>query len=85
MYYVKLKDIQQRSDFIKHMKKQDVMSVFHYIPLHSSPAGLKFGEFNGTDKYTTLESERLVRLPLFYQMNDAQVTKVINAVISFFK
>lgn len=84
MYYIKLADIKERSAFISHLKKNDILSVFHYIPLHSSPAGLKFGNFNGEDKYTTSESEKLVRLPLFYQMNEEQLSKVIAAVKSFF-
>jgi len=84
MFYLKLKDITQRADFIRHLKQQDVLSVFHYIPLHSSPAGSKFGRMNGMDNFTTTESERLVRLPLYYQMSDEQVKTVIEASKSFF-
>lgn len=84
MYYVKLKDINQRSAFIKHLKNNDILSVFHYIPLHSSPAGKKFGVMHGKDEYTTKESERLVRLPLYYQITEEQIKKVIDAVKSFF-
>jgi dTDP-4-amino-4,6-dideoxygalactose transaminase len=84
MYYLKLKDITQRADFIRHLKRKDVLSVFHYIPLHSSPAGSKFGRMNGMDNFTTTESERLVRLPLYYQMSDEQVKTVIEASRSFF-
>jgi dTDP-4-amino-4,6-dideoxygalactose transaminase len=84
MYYLKLKDITQRADFIRHLKRKDVLSVFHYIPLHSSPAGSKFGRMNGMDNFTTTVSERLVRLPLYYQMSDEQVKTVIEASRSFF-
>jgi dTDP-4-amino-4,6-dideoxygalactose transaminase len=84
MHYLKLKDITQRADFICHLKQKNVLSVFHYIPLHSSPAGSKFGRMNGMDNFTTTESERLVRLPLYYQMSDEQVKTVIEASKSFF-
>ncbi|MCP4990428.1 MAG: dTDP-4-amino-4,6-dideoxygalactose transaminase [Colwellia sp.] len=84
MFYLKLADIEQRSDFIRYLKESDVASVFHYIPLHSSPAGLRFGTFCGDDQFTTQESERLVRLPLFYQMTDVEIIKVVNVVREFF-
>jgi dTDP-4-amino-4,6-dideoxygalactose transaminase len=84
MHYLKLKDITQRAAFICHLKQKNVLSVFHYIPLHSSPAGSKFGRMNGMDNFTTTESERLVRLPLYYQMSDEQVKTVIEASKSFF-
>jgi len=84
MFYIKLKDMTQRSELITHLKTQEIMSVFHYIPLHSSPAGLRFGKFFGMDEYTTQESERLVRLPLFYRMTDEQVSDVVFAIKRFF-
>ncbi|MFH4747750.1 sugar phosphate nucleotidyltransferase [Vibrio harveyi] len=68
MFYLKLEDLEQRTQFINLLNKHSVISVFYYIPLHSSPAGKEFGEFAGTDDYTTRESERLVRLPLFFNM-----------------
>jgi dTDP-4-amino-4,6-dideoxygalactose transaminase len=85
MYYLKLRNITQRSNFIAHLKTHNIISVFHYIPLHSSPAGLNFGCFHNNDKHTTSESERLVRLPLYYQMTDDQVSSVISVVKSFFE
>lgn len=84
MYYVKLNNIDQRSAFISHLKQHKILSVFHYIPLHSSPAGSKFGRMQGMDHNTTAESERLARLPLYYQMSDEQVNRVIEASKSFF-
>ncbi|MGP1939405.1 MAG: DegT/DnrJ/EryC1/StrS family aminotransferase, partial [Arsenophonus sp. ET-DL9-MAG3] len=63
IFYIKLKDIKQRTAFNKHMKAANILSVFHYIVLHSSPAGYKFGRFHGDDCYTTKESNRLIRLP----------------------
>ena len=84
MFYVKLANLDERTRFIAHLKERGVMSVFHYVPLHSAPAGLKFGRFAGEDEFTTRESERLTRLPLFYGMTDSEVDQVIDAVRSFF-
>ena len=84
MFYLKLRNLQERTAFITHMKECGVLCVFHYIPLHSAPAGLKFGRFHGEDEYTTKESERLVRLPLYYGMTQEDRERVIAAVMSFF-
>ena len=84
MYYLKLEDLDTRTRFISYLKERGVMAVFHYIPLHSSPAGRKFGRFHGEDKYTTRESERLVRLPLFYGMGQESREKVVQTVKDFF-
>ncbi|MDG6777367.1 dTDP-4-amino-4,6-dideoxygalactose transaminase [Thiomicrorhabdus sp. zzn3] len=85
MFYLKLKSIEERTDFIEHLKAKDISSVFHYIPLHSSPAGKKYSCFFGQDIYTTRESERLVRLPMFYGMSEEIVGKVIDGVVGYFK
>jgi dTDP-4-amino-4,6-dideoxygalactose transaminase len=85
MFYLKLKDLEQRTAFIDHLKANEIMAVFHYIPLHSAPAGIKFGEFVGEDKYTTLESERLVRLSLYYGASVDDVNNVIDNAICFYK
>jgi len=85
MFYLKTKDLKERTDFIQYMKENDILTVFHYIPLHSSPAGKQFGTFFGEDKYTTKESERLVRLPLYYGMKEKDIEKVVNAVNKFYK
>lgn len=84
MYYLKLKDITQRECFIQHLKDNQIMAVFHYIPLHSSPAGEEFSRFEGEDKYTTKESERLVRLPMYYGMKKNDLQKVMAIIIGFF-
>lgn len=84
MYYIKLRDLEERTRFLTHMKQSGVLAVFHYIPLHSSPAGRKFGRFSGEDVYTTKESERLVRLPLYYGISDEDRESVIRAVYAFF-
>lgn len=84
MFYVKLKDLEERTAFITFMKEHGVSCVFHYVPLHSAPAGLKFGRFAGEDVHTTIESERLVRLPLYYGMEGREIEQVIAAAFSFF-
>jgi dTDP-4-amino-4,6-dideoxygalactose transaminase len=84
MYYLKLKDLEQRTAFIDYLKEKNVTAVFHYIPLHSAPAGKHFGKFYGTDNYTTTESERLVRLPLYLNMSEEEKNLVVNAVMEFF-
>ncbi|MEG9491110.1 dTDP-4-amino-4,6-dideoxygalactose transaminase [Mannheimia indoligenes] len=84
LFYLKLKDLAERSAFIAFMKAQKILTVFHYVPLHSSPAGGKFGRFSGEDCFTTKESERLVRLPLFYNFTEQEQNKVIKSVRDFF-
>ena len=85
MFYVKLRDLAQRTAFIRYLRDREISSVFHYIPLHSSPAGLKFGRFCGEDVYTTRESDRLARLPLYYGMKPEDREHVIDTVLSFFR
>lgn len=84
MFYIKLKDLDERSAFIDHLKANDVISAFHYVPLHSSVAGRTNGYFFGMDNNTTRDSERLVRLPLYYNMEQEEIAKVINVVLSYF-
>lgn len=83
MFYIKLDSSQERAKFISFMKARDIVTPFHYIPLHSSPAGMQFGKFIGNDNYTSLESAKLVRLPLYYGMTTEYQDKVIEAVLSF--
>jgi len=85
MFYIKAADLPQRSALINSLKENGVGSAFHYIPLHSAPAGIKFGRFNGEDKYTTAESEKLLRLPMYYGLTDDEVEKVISSVLEFYK
>ncbi len=86
MFYIKAKDIDERSDFISYMKNDnDIGVVFHYIPLHSAPAGQKYGEFRGEDKYTTKESERLARLPMYYGLTPDNVEEICSVVTKFYK
>ncbi len=84
MYYLKLRNLEERSAFIAHMKERGASCVFHYIPLHSAPAGQMFGRFHGEDRYTTQESDKLVRLPMYYGMTDEDRQTVIDAALEFF-
>lgn len=85
MFYIKLKDLNERSKMIEFLKEKGIKAVFHYVPLHSAPAGIQFGEFKGVDKYTTKESERLVRLPIYFGMQDNEIESVIKGVKDFFE
>lgn len=84
MFYLKFSNLEERQDFISFMKERKLYCVFHYIPLHSAPAGVKFGRFDGNDEYTTKESERLVRLPMYYGLTDENCMEVIQGVKDFF-
>jgi len=81
MFYIKVRDLDMRTKLLKHLKQNDILGVFHYVPLHSSPAGLKFGRFNGKDRFTTKESERLIRLPMYYDLELQDIDKVITQLI----
>ena len=84
MFYVKCADLDERTALIDFLKQRDIYSAFHYIPLHSAPAGQMFGRFAGEDVYTTKESERLVRLPMYYGMTEIDCNKVIRVVKEFY-
>ena len=84
MFYVKVKDITERTAFISFLAENGVHSVFHYIPLHTAPAGQKFGRFHGEDRYTTAESERLARLPMYYGLSLEQVDYICDVIYKFF-
>ncbi len=83
MFYIKVKDLETRKKLLYYLKENNVLAVFHYIPLHSAPAGLKFGRFNGDDDYTTKESERLVRLPIYFNIKEEYICKIINLIYIF--
>lgn len=85
MFYIKTKDMEERTALIDFLKENDIMAVFHYIPLHTAPAGMKFGRFHGMDRYTTKESERLLRLPMFYQLTPEQVEYIAGKVKEFYE
>lgn len=85
MFYIKLNDLKDRTKFIDYLKENGIMAVFHYIPLHSSPAGKQYGEFVGEDEYTTRESERIARLPLYYGLEPEKQDYIIEVVTKYLK
>jgi dTDP-4-amino-4,6-dideoxy-D-glucose transaminase len=85
MFYIKCKDLDERTNLINFLKENNINAVFHYIPLHSAEAGIKFGRFHGEDKYTTIESERLLRLPLYYGLKEEDVKYVASKIKEFYE
>lgn len=85
MFYIKTKDIAERTKLISYLKAHEILAVFHYVPLHSAPAGKKYGVFHGEDRYTTRESERLLRLPLYYGIEKEKVEQVVECIYDFYK
>ena len=83
MYYIKVKDLDTRSRLIAFLRQHDICSVFHYIPLHTSRAGKKFGRFHGEDVWTTRESERLLRLPMYYSLTLEDAARVVDTIKEF--
>lgn len=84
MFYIKLSGINKRTELINYLRNKDIAAVFHYIPLHSSPAGKKLARFNGEDIFTTLESEKLLRLPMYFELSEHDLQIIIQTVIDFF-
>jgi dTDP-4-amino-4,6-dideoxygalactose transaminase len=80
MFYLKVHDLEVRSELLEHLKSNDIWSVFHYVPLHSAKAGLNFGRFDGVDQFTTKESERVIRLPMYYGLDNKEVRYIINII-----
>lgn len=85
MFYIKCADLTERTRLINYLKEHDILSVFHYVPLHTAPAGRRFGCFHGEDRYTTKESERIIRLPLYYGIKDEDREKVVRVVRKFYQ
>lgn len=85
MFYIKTKNFDERTRMLSYLKDNGINAVFHYIPLHSAPAGKKYGEFRGEDKYTTNESERLVRLPMYYGLKESEIVYISEKVHEFWK
>ncbi len=84
MFYIKAADLEERTALLEYLKEKGILSVFHYIPLHTAPAGVKFGRFHGEDRYTTKESERLARLPMYYGLTMEQADYICDAVKGFY-
>ena len=85
MFYIKTRDLEERQALFQALREQGILAVFHYIPLHSSPAGRKFGRFHGEDRYTTKESERLLRLPMYYSLTEENVNDVVSVIEEFYR
>lgn len=85
MFYIKAKDLEERTALINQMKGAGIQSIFHYIPLHTAPEGKKVGVFSGEDRYTTRESERILRLPMYYQLSPKDVDRTIAEIHQFYK
>ena len=85
MFYIKCRDIEERTALTSHLKANDIAAVFHYIPLHTAPAGAEYGRFHGEDIYTTKESERLLRLPMYYGLTREDILKVCDTIKEFYK
>ena len=85
MYYIKAKNLDERTRLITFLKENDILAVFHYIPLHTAPAGIRYGRFSGLDIYTTTESERLLRLPLYYGLKTEEIDYIIDKIYRFYK
>ena len=84
MFYIKTKDLEERTKLIDYLKEHGVWAVFHYIPLHTAPAGKKYGRFAGEDRYTTKESERLLRLPLYYNLKSSDIDYIVELITQFY-
>lgn len=84
MFYLKVEDLATRTALLKHLTYNGILAVFHYVPLHSSPAGMRFGRFHGEDRYTTNESNRLLRLPMFYGLKTEEIEYICGKVFEFF-
>lgn len=84
MFYVKAKDLAERTALIGFLKEAGVQAVFHYVPLHTAPEGQRVGRFVGEDRYTTKESERILRLPMYYGLKREQVLYVAEKVREFY-
>ena len=85
MFYIKVKDLEERTRLITYLKEHQITASFHYVPLHSSPAGIKYGRFSGEDRYTTKESERLLRLPMYYSLTVSEVETVVETIKKFWE
>ena len=85
LFYIKANDLDERTALLRFMKQRGILAVFHYVPLHSSPAGRRFGRFSGRDRYTAAESDRLIRLPMYYGLTRDEQRSVIDAIEAFYR
>ncbi len=85
MFYIKTKDLEERQKLIGYLREHGILAVFHYIPLHTAPAGIRYCRFHGEDVYTTKESERLLRLPMYYSLTEENVDEVVTRINEFYR
>lgn len=85
MFYLKTKNLDERTALLSHLKVDGIYAVFHYVPLHSAPAGMRFSRFHGDDVFTTIESERLIRLPIWYGIDKQSIKHVVQSALNFYK
>jgi dTDP-4-amino-4,6-dideoxygalactose transaminase len=85
MFYLKTTDLEERTALLAHLKSRDIMAVFHYVPLHTAKAGRDYGRFHGEDRFTTSESERLVRLPMWFGIDAETQNKVVETIFEFYQ
>ena len=85
MFYIKTDNLLERKKMLDHLIKNNIGAVFHYVPLHSSKAGVQYGRFCGEDKYTTIESERLLRLPLWYGLTDRHIRMISETIKDYYR
>lgn len=85
MFYIKVANLDVRQNLISYLRENKVTAVFHYVPLHSSTVGLKFGRFHGKDQFTTSESDKLLRLPMYYDINSADQSAIIDFIYKFYE
>ena len=85
MFYLKVKNLEERTEIQAFLRENGIGTAFHYIPLHSAPAGVKYGFFNGKDVFTTSESERLFRLPMYYGLTKEECLLVSKYIHIFFE
>jgi len=85
MFYLKASGLEERAALLEHLKSRGILAVFHYVPLHTAKAGAAFGRFQGEDRYTTCESERLVRLPMWFGIEKTAQQRVVDAILEFYK
>ena len=85
MFYLKTSGLQERTALLAYLKSRDILAVFHYVPLHTAKAGHAFGRFQGEDHFTTSESERLVRLPLWYGIEPETQQGIVEAIFEFYR
>ena len=84
MFYIKVRDLTVRTALIQHLKERNILAVSHYVPLHTAAAGSQYSRFHGEDIFTTRESNRILRLPMYYGLLEEEIIEVVSSISSFF-